>query len=329
MSNTNIHMVCSVKGGSGKTAYALHKVVELAIKGKQVLYIDADVHASETCNLLYRRFDVNKLPADMPLNECYNIRFYELSTNQSSNNMPKHYLNSYMHPYKGYYSKAEEIMLSADLYGFTVKKPNPDETTETYQVSSERFLKKVKMIFTDPSKAGRAVFGNIFQTSGRSSIGVGAYIAKAKDLLKYVTKSNVFSDIVVDMPPGSDTFSDHLRELIIESSRGYNLSIYYLANDDIGHVRSSAIAACSHLHAMRSAFITRVCLVYNKVRIDSQKEKSPDNAEQVRERINTLFQNHPSFAHELDIPYYNSCKIDWVTNPDDYKMVVFNMAAGH
>lgn len=329
MSDVNIHMVCSVKGGSGKTAYALHKVVKLATdnktdkeKKKSVLYIDADVHSSETCSFLYRNFDNNMVP-DGASETC---RFIALemkdSIIDSKKPKPKHYLNSYMHPYNGYYSKLEEIMLPAKINGFTV--------TDNKWELAEPPDGTVKMIFADPSPSGRAVFGNIFQTSGRSSIGVGTYISKARDLLKYVAKECGFTDIVVDMPPGSDTFSDHLRELIVELSadKDIHLTIYYVTNDDIGHIRSAASAASSHLHAMRSAHIHDVCLVYNRVR----DESAVLNESGVKKKIKSLA-NDDRVAHELkriqfevferDEMYYKSFKITEGEDAEVNKLVVF------
>lgn len=50
------HVVRSVKGGSGKTTFALHQLVKLIADDKEhtkkILYIDADVHASETRTML-------------------------------------------------------------------------------------------------------------------------------------------------------------------------------------------------------------------------------------------------------------------------------------
>ncbi len=350
----NIHMVCSVKGGSGKTAYALHKAVKLALDKKRPLYIDADVHASETCRFLYKKFDHSKHQIESNT-ECYIIQFDDLIESEPmpqnylnsymhsyrgyyskySEPMPKHYLNSYMHSYRGYYSKYEEIMLAAKVYEVkNADRNNPQGSQGNVYFDPKDPQGDVKLIFSDPSKAGRAVFGNIFQTAGRSSIGVGAYIAKARDLLNYVTKNCDFSDIVVDMPPGSDTFSDHLVELIVELSKENKLIIYYVANDDIGHIRSSASAACSHLHAMRSAYIFEVCLVYNRVRDSSAPLLK---VEEIRTKIKKLGGFDSDFEHELnriatevferDALYYNSLRITADLSDhdeDNNKLVVFD-----
>lgn len=280
------HMVRSVKGGSGKTAFALRKVVDLTINEKKVLYIDADVHASETYSRLFERFDgvemgkIVNTKADAEVAYFIDFFYDENNSNRSSN---KHYLNSYIHPYRGYYSKLEEIMLTAKLKKVSTVNEIIDSSNSSKKLDLNNIVgNEIRFIFPDPSRRGRAVFGNIFQSSGRSAIGVGAYVAKMKSLLNYVCEGKQFTDVVVDMPPGSDTFSDHLSEIILEMVKGkHELAIYYVTNDDASHLHSSVSDAITYLHQMRTAYINEVCLVCNDGRESGNVGKHFNNLEEL------------------------------------------------
>ena len=277
------HMVRSVKGGSGKTAFALRKVVDLTINENKVLYIDADVHASETYSRLFKRFDGAKMEEivnpETVAGAAYFIDFFydENNSNRSSN---KHYLNSYIHPYRGYYSKLEEIMLTAKLKKVSTVN---DIIDSSKKLDLNNIVgNEIRFIFPDPSRRGRAVFGNIFQSSGRSAIGVGAYVAKMKSLLNYVCEGKQFTDVVVDMPPGSDTFSDHLSDIILEMVKEkHDLAIYYVTNDDASHLHSSVSDAITYLHQMRTAYNNEVCLVCNEGRESGNVGKHFNNLEKL------------------------------------------------
>ncbi len=266
-----IHMIRSVKGGSGKTAFALRKVVDLAREKKKVLYLDTDVHASETFFRLYKQF--NKFNCDIPNEKIYFFDFFNLDDNNNTDR--KHFLNTYIHPYKGYYSKLGEAMLRSKLMELKITPTKIDRVlSEADLLQNEEYVvnKNVQFIFADPSKEGRDVFGNIFQSSGKSAVGVGTYVAKMKNLLHYVLNST-FSDIVIDMPPGSDMFSEHLADLVINmSGNGHQLYIYYITTSDLSHLSTSADAAISHLHQMKSAYIERIFYVYNHGRDNPHSE---------------------------------------------------------
>lgn len=290
-----IHMVRSVKGGSGKTAFALRTVVSTCQeknrdKFKKVLYIDADVHASETHTMLFNKFNSNYEHArnkafffDFVMEDIAKKRG-DIVGNLGEPDEEVHFLNTYIHPYKGFYSKLEDILRTANL----------KQVQELFGTDKKWELKKteseaISFIFSDPSEDGRDVFGNIFQSSGRSAVGVGSYVAKMKNLLNYVLdECRGFTDIVVDMPPGSDTFSEHFANLLIETA-GFNhtLNIYYVTNDDKGHIISSVNAATAHLHQMKNAYIDDICLVCNKGR-ESEDSKDTVFDTERNELINRL-----------------------------------------
>lgn len=320
MKNTlkTIHLIQSVKGGSGKTAFALRAAVNLTLghyksgynnrkgsnfapdnpeknevkgnnpeknknyKGHKVLYIDADVHASETSKMLYKPIDLTSTyyaPALTSISES--VYYFDFNlTDKDTKARHEHFLNTYMHPYLGYYSRIEEIILRADLVcaekiiAPIVSTPSQGDIVG-YNFKSEKeegqnlIFPKVDFIFSDSSKQGRDVFGSLFQSLGKSAIGVGVYLAKIRNLLDYIM-SRDYTDIIVDMPPGSDTFSNHLTEQIINFVSGktyeYCLNVYYISTDDKNHMRSAIHAAVEHLHVMRSSSPIRNYFVYNQGR---------------------------------------------------------------
>lgn len=279
---TNFHVVRSVKGGSGKTTFALHKVVDLAKKNedeKKVLYVDADVHASETRNLLMAdipqvKGDKNSEPICIqgtPFFVFYDGQYLS-SRHTNIEEMKKcfrHTLNSFMHPYKGYYSKESELAVKGILKIPEANITEDMKNNDTYELS-DKFdkLGEAHFIFSDPSPYGRNVFGSLYQSYGKSAISAGAYIAKMKVLFKYIIEDG-FADVVLDMPPGSDAFSEHLMDCLIRfaNEEDYrnecSVNIYYVSTRDCAHIRSATEAAIEHLHTMRLKAADKIYYVDN------------------------------------------------------------------
>lgn len=255
--STTFHLIRSVKGGSGKTTFALHKATQLLKDSGKVLYIDADVHASETMRML-----VKYCPTP-----DYVCKFYEFDKTSidsvanalDGNRTVLHTLNSYMHPYRGYFSNLSNLPMEGTLKSVVSFK---ESLTSVVKGESMHF------IFCDPTPLGRSVFGNIYQSSGKPVIGVGAYIAKIKSLLKF-TVTKEYTDVVIDMPPGSDIFSSHLADTLIDfvsDNESHVLNIYYVSTMDYAHMLSAAQAAIEHLHVMRSSSPREVIFVLNEGR---------------------------------------------------------------
>lgn len=283
---TTFHVVRSVKGGSGKTAFALRKVICLAAEGekKKVLYIDADVHASDTRNMLFRQsFQKRSMSHDGYLFFSF-LEPTEMSGGRGAyihgggditgnedveqrKKKEKHSLNTYIHPYKGYYSTLGDLRVKARL-----------TNAKEGDVSDKFDGRKVSFIFSDPTPEGREVFGSLSQSSGKSAVGVGAYTAKMKALFEYISKSK-YTDIVLDMPPGSDVFSEHLMESIANfvgrNSDKNELEIYYVATRDLAHIRTAAFAAMEHLHLMETGSPLAVNYIDNMgVRAGDEKDRT-------------------------------------------------------
>ena len=265
----NIHVVRSVKGGSGKTCFALHKSVYLSVgekDEKKVLYIDADVHASETMSMMMHKEAGNLdkvLNPDIHTCVCFD-KDYDVFIKDSP-----HTLNSYMHPYRGYISNFKDIIIAGKVF-------NAKEYKDLRDKASIR--SSLDFIFADPTNKGRAVFENMYQSSGTSAIGLGLYVAKMKTLLR-LAASHEYDDIVIDMPPGSDTFSSHLMDcatdFVSDNDSKHRLHVYYVAGSDKSHIRSSAKAAIEqHLHLMRKSTPCEVCFVFNNVNSDTDNVNS-------------------------------------------------------
>lgn len=306
---TVFHVIRSVKGGSGKTTFALHKVVDFCSKDKLTLYIDADVHASETRNLLLRELQgsIDNFMKAQNIVEAHYFSFYDGQYSEQAAECPekctKHTLNTYMHPYKGFFSKVGELKCPADLVKVTIKKYTTDnEDGITFEEKTEsNVIGKVHFIFSDPSTSGRHVFGNLFQSSGKSAIGAGAYIAKMKSIFKYVTEEG-YANVVIDMPPGSDTFSEHLLDCLIRfigESKDNSLNIYYVSSADEAHIRTSVEAAIEHLHTMRLKAADSISFVYNTV----NKDSTISGKDEILKKIEKAFNSNKSYENiefELD-----------------------------
>lgn len=283
---TVFHVVRSVKGGSGKTTFALHQLVKLITDNndqkKKVLYIDADVHASETRTMLLRHSTVKSQVNSSE--SCYFEFFPDQFSGRTDipeeqmNSCLNHTLNSFMHPYKGYYSKVSELAIRAKLKqipqsiskNITADPAQPfDDTGVSLQpvlTDTSKYLGQAYFIFSDPSPSGRRVFGNLYQSFGKSTVGVGVYIAKMKTLFSYISEEN-YTDVIIDMPPGSDTFSEHLMDCLLGFVNKHKdkckTTVYYVSTIDNAHIRTATVAAIEHIHAMRLQTAEAVYFVYN------------------------------------------------------------------
>lgn len=332
---TNIHLIRSVKGGSGKTTFALRTLLDLALQEeKKLLYLDTDVHASETAYMLYRSYSQYE---KAELKSAGRVGFFSFC---ESYKPPKHFLNSYIKPYKGYSSKLEEIIHHATLYtarisGVQTQVSVPDNSNnaqKAFSIYKPTKRRNVDFIFTDPSKEGRAVFGSLFQSAGRSAIGVGAYLAKIKELLKYIVKAG-YNDVVIDMPPGSDTFStslaDEIVEFVTKQNKNCSLNVYYVTSDDRYHMRSAAEAAIEYLHLIRNSSPVKIFYVYNQGR---EKETSQDDYNSMSEiitgvsiAVNRPYSIIPNVEYDLKRLNYKTFKRDsiYYSNVRDTELVFF------
>lgn len=332
---TTFHVIRSVKGGSGKTAFALHCVAEKATDDGQtkVLYIDADVHASETRNNLFEcafgdryRYNINPelssgdepeklipdgmffsfVDSDDYINHVEKVLSDETKKNTVAN-AKKHSLNTFIHPYKGYYSKPEEIIIKSRIVQLArVDKPRDGSSK-----------KRVDMIFADPDEQGRRVFGSLFQSAGQSAVGVGAYVAKIKTLLKYILEcGKQYTDVVLDMPPGSDTFSEHLMDCLInfvsDNKEKCKLCVYYVATRDRAHIRTAAEAAIDHLHMMRAVSPQEVCFVDNTGVLGTSVAVESNTMQECTKRIKDSFEGDSTkvIDYELSRLVYYSFLLD-------------------
>lgn len=336
---TEFHVVRSVKGGSGKTTFALHTLVKLVTEGKddnkKILYIDADVHASETRNMLlgFRR-EESSLGSETCFFEFYPDQFTcnaGLAREQRKQH-EKHTLNSFMHPYKGFYSKISELAIPAKLKQIQRSeevKSNPEaENTIKYGEGSRQpvfpeFIGKAFFIFADPSPSGRKVFGSLYQSYGKSAIGVGAYIAKMKSLFNYILEDK-YDDVVIDMPPGSDTFSEHLMDCLLKimgekkrtESDKYKISIYYVLTRDKAHIRTATEAAIENLHAMRLGTADRICVVFNDGADDNSS--NANNLSNADKNISNVGDNSSNNGSEKWTQNHINTILEAFRNNEDY-----------
>ena len=331
---TTFHVIRSVKGGSGKTAFALHYVAEKATEKEKasVLYVDADVHASETRNNLFEfafgdRYRYSKDPekhgGDKPENlipdgmffsfvdsDAYTDHVGNASSDETRNkvaNAKKHSLNTFIHPYRGYYSEPEEIIIKSRIVQLAPVDRLRDGSSK----------KRVDMIFADPDEHGRRVFGSLFQSAGQSAVGVGAYVAKIKTLLKYILEcGKQYTDVVLDMPPGSDTFSEHLMDCLInfvsDNKEKCKLCVYYVATRDRAHIRTAAEAAIDHLHMMRAVSPQEVCFVDNTGVLGTSVAVESNTMQECTKRIKDSFEGDSTkvIDYELSRLVYYSFLLD-------------------
>ncbi len=252
------HIVHSVKGGCGKTAFSLFKSLELAyaagIDKPKVLFLDADLLGSGLKELIYARDEKNflkdndvrieKYCSGRPkvLGDGFNNYFIYGQKYQENT------LNSFIsEPRKTFMDiRTESVVLSING-GVIDQKVTIDMEEEAL------FNGYIDFVFcsTDINKKNRFKYKN----GNTPAIDIGKHRLRIRRLLEEICQYGIngrrsekgsvlpeYSDVVIDMPPGYDEYSSILLDQLIEFAREYDdriqLDYYAVTTDDRSHIQT-------------------------------------------------------------------------------------------
>lgn len=242
------HVVHSIKGGCGKTAFSLFKSLEFAAEiaksaGRaddkaHVLLLDADFKGTGLQVLVY-----TKDKETFCKNEDIRLGQIEeegkgLGVNPSQNYFlfRKDYQHNSLNDFlSGKCSALSEIVTES---GVVVKKAGMilDKVENV-----EAFNGYPDFVFCSSELQERKRFG--YQGKNQPALSVGRFRVKMKTLLREICDREQYQDVVIDMPAGYDEYSDVvievLRDFCREESKG---KIFYY---------TVSTADRSHLDAMR------------------------------------------------------------------------------
>lgn len=278
-SSVHVHVVHSMKGGCGKTAFSLFKAINLAY-GKisetdenskwddkaRILYIDADFRGTSLKYLIYDSFNAPKDPmgtltkeeveknltglsgnkenCEIAISRKYkngknNIRNKNMIQNQDDQSIC---LNDYLLSNNTY--QISDLFAEAVIYE---KQPR-----DQYNLNG-----RIDFIFSSPKMDAK----NMFRYGRGQSNGFGPGLTDGRfanmmgTFLRYVLKKGrgthmegdkcaegQYTDIIIDMPPGYDSYSEllvrELRKLKNSGNIDIELLYYSVSTNDRGHLYS-------------------------------------------------------------------------------------------
>lgn len=239
----NFHVVRSIKGGCGKTAFSLFKSLELAAKAAEtaeptddkasVLLLDADFKGTGLRVLVYSK-------DEKTFSKNGDIRLEQLETdgrgltsnkNQNSFLFRKEYRSDSLNDFlTGNCSTLSEIVTES---GIVASKPGTGLDKVEHV---EAFNGYLDFIFCSPDLKGRQIFG--YRGNNQPALSVGRFRVKMRTLLKEICDRTQYQDIVIDMPAGYDEYSDVLLEILrkfCKERKGNRINYYTVSTADRSH----------------------------------------------------------------------------------------------
>lgn len=260
-----IHIVSSVKGGCGKTAFSLFKALDTALKLRnmnlknrraEVLWLDADFKGTASRTLFYGKDEtdfkatyssrtIEKLEEDIPI-------LFDESPLPTQNSLcyEKEYVPYTINDYLCEEIQGLEKMI---VHGYVYSEQKTGSgPAGTVVVRKGCINGIVDFIFSSGTMADKRVFN---YGSGLPTIEIGRFTYLMRAMLQRLcekgktktkaagekndSRSN-YKHIVIDMPPGDDAYSSALlrtiREFAQEREKEIEIHLYVLTTGDRGHM---------------------------------------------------------------------------------------------
>lgn len=213
------HVVHSIKGGCGKTAFSLFKALELAAVAARnanlagdkasVLLLDADFKGTGLQVLVYSKdewtFRKNR---DIRLDRLEE-NISSLGVNSSHNRFlfRKDYQGNSLNDFlNGKCSTLSEIVTESGVVA------SKEGASLDKMKNVDAFNGYLDFIFCSPKLQERQYFG--YQGKSQPALSVGRFRVKMETLLREICDQPKYQDIVIDMPAGYDEYSDVLIEVL-------------------------------------------------------------------------------------------------------------------
>lgn len=273
----NIHIIHSMKGGCGKSTCALFKAIQTAFnqviddKKARVLFIDADFKGSAMTELLFNR---DKLEDTEPKNvkkETLKLREVEeniennLHGNAAMKGLGKYHRFALPNDFDHYITLSDYLRDSSkyaisdiicescsyESIGTTLTNPVANQDTDINAEQPNSIPNPEQPYFINGYidfmlSSASSESKNWFRYM-EGKISAGVYRWRMDTIIRNILKIGAindesvgtYTDIVIDMPPGYDEYSDILLELLRENaqkeSKRLKLHYYAVTTEDIGH----------------------------------------------------------------------------------------------
>lgn len=321
MGGMTFHVVHSVKGGCGKTAFSLFTALKLAAEtagnaektedSARVLLLDADFKGSGLKTLVYsgdkETFDKNPEPRleDVEANKKEEInagRNYLIFRKKYQENN----LNDFL---TGRCRSVSEIITESGVVPKRRSAPVLDS-----EGNADGFNGYLDFIFCSPHMKDRDIFS--YTNATQPALNVGNFRIKMRKLLQEISERKLpggekqYLHVIIDMPPGYDEYSDVLLDVLhcfCRDKKKGNVNYYAVTTGDRSHLDAMQENVRKVLQGnARYRECDKVCAVLSEVRRDEFRDHQryvEGYCADIKPEINVmkcLYQEE----------YYNFCRTD-------------------
>lgn len=336
----SFHMMHSMKGGCGKSTCALFKTLQLAkernisTERAEVLFLDADFKGSAMQPLLFRNAqDVQDKEMTSRAETVAEVR-KKMSTLAVGNGL-RHTI-AIPNGYRPEDNLSRYLKEGDVAYNTLVQKTfsyhtNPNPNREAEMPDSEMLMNGyIDFILAAADSESKDWFRKY-----HGKIGPGIFIYRMEDLFKKILYHNAiaprdndksgrslgqYTDVIIDMPPGYDEYSDMLldilRNLATEDKR-IKLYYYAITTGDIGHRRlakDNIEKLCGPETKFRAFAKVNAILSnpYSAKLVPGTQEKNnydPRIKNQIQELKDSLKRKGKVYLNEYNASYHDYCTI--------------------
>lgn len=256
----NFHIMHSMKGGCGKSTCALFKALQLArgtLDGSaKVLFLDADFKGSAMQLLLFRneQMATNASPQGLTSGaETFTEVLKKMSESPTEGNGLRHTIaipdNYRPEDNLSRYLKGADVSYNTLVQKtFSYYADNAEMYSEEMTNSKMSMNGHIDFILSSADRESKDWFRNRY-----GKIGPGLFVYRMERLIEKILCHNAtatkdsdisykplgqYKDVIIDMPPGYDEYSDMLLELLLRlATKEDRIKLHYYAvtTEDIGH----------------------------------------------------------------------------------------------
>lgn len=240
-----VHIMHSMKGGCGKSACALFKAIQIASEKEissrkaSVLWIDADFKGSAMQKLLFGDANVEENSYQRLLENHFNhivegkgfIHRLAIPTGYSEDKNLNRFLKD---------KNLTFVEILNQSFSYDTASGSVEEGSSGEELKINGFL---DFVFSSSNNEDK----ELFKGGGQEALAIGIYTYRMSVFLRQVLEygkvpgeeCGQYSDLVIDMPPGYDEYSDLILEelrKLADEKKNIELHYYAITTNDLGHM---------------------------------------------------------------------------------------------
>lgn len=322
-----VHVVSSVKGGCGKTAFSLFKALDLAYDARNsnkenkevsVVWIDADFRGTASKVLFYGKNekDFKSMYVDKNIEKILRENPDIFDATISRNN---------------------QLVFSKEYVKFTINDYLRERIQETdkmlvrgYAIQLGKESKSINgiidFIFSSPQEEDKKIFG---YGTGIPTVEIGRFTYRMEKLLYKLAETGKmktraagseqdrvhrYRHIVIDMPPGDDAYSEALRSVVLrlvkEREKEIALHSYFVSTNDRGHLYA-LYDKLKDVLRKESDSQGKIYAVLNELQ-KSEFDENGDSLKNAKQEIGEMdnMGRVQIFVNEFSAEYYHFCRAE-------------------